>query len=328
MQIITNLDSPPWQGERTVLSIGAYDGVHRGHQAIIQTVRRLASESGAKAAVMTFDRHPASVVRPESAPKLLTDVDQKLELLAATGLDATIIIHFDEAQSREEPAHFVRRVLIDCLNTSIVVVGQDFHFGRGREGNVDMTARCSTFSRIKLIVPRIAIDRIAAHSRSPWLPAMARLPICPRPPVPPSARYATTNARPTLYLAAVNSAGNADGIRRCQSTSHRDASTEASSSRLDGSAPRMPSAAANANAGSETSATMNTTGLSENTPRPIFTDAMYAANGVTAMRVNTGCVAYSMNRDAAMAAPITSATTTAIANPSAACFIVISAARK
>ena len=141
MQIITNLDSPPWQGERTVLSIGAYDGVHRGHQAIIQTVRRLASESGAKAAVMTFDRHPASVVRPESAPKLLTDVDQKLELLAATGLDATIIIHFDEAQSREEPAHFVRRVLIDCLNTSIVVVGQDFHFGRGREGNVDMLRR-------------------------------------------------------------------------------------------------------------------------------------------------------------------------------------------
>jgi riboflavin kinase/FMN adenylyltransferase len=141
VQIITNLDSPPWEGERTVLSIGAYDGVHRGHQAVIQTVRRLASESGAKAAVMTFDRHPASVVRPESAPKLLTDVDQKLELLAATGLDATIIIHFDEAQSREEPAHFVRRVLIDCLNTSIVVVGQDFHFGRGREGNVDMLRR-------------------------------------------------------------------------------------------------------------------------------------------------------------------------------------------
>ncbi len=87
---------------------------------------------------MTFDRHPASVVRPESAPKLLTDLDQKLELLAATGLDATIVVHFDEAQSREEPAHFVRRVLIDCLETSIVVVGEDFHFGRGREGNVEL----------------------------------------------------------------------------------------------------------------------------------------------------------------------------------------------
>ena len=109
VQLVTSLDSPPWKGERTVLTIGAYDGVHRGHLAIIEAVRRLASASGARSAVMTFDRHPASVVRPESAPKLLTDLDQKLELLAATGLDATIIIHFDEAQSREEPAHFVRR---------------------------------------------------------------------------------------------------------------------------------------------------------------------------------------------------------------------------
>ena len=109
MQLVTNLDSPPWQGERTVLSIGAYDGVHRGHRAIIEAVRELASASGAKSAVMTFDRHPASIVRPESAPKLLTDLDQKLELLAATGLDATIVIRFDEAQSKEDPAHFVRR---------------------------------------------------------------------------------------------------------------------------------------------------------------------------------------------------------------------------
>src|SRR3954462_1442588 len=158
VQIVTNLDSPPWEGERTGLSIGAYDGVHRGHQAVIQAVRRLASESGAKAAVMTFDRHPASVVRPESAPKLLTDVDQKLELLAATGLDATIIIHFDEEQSREEPAHFVRRVLIDCLNTSVVVVGEDFHFGRGREGNVEMLRRLGADGNFQVqpleLVPR------------------------------------------------------------------------------------------------------------------------------------------------------------------------------
>ena len=138
VQLVTNLDTPPWMGERTVLTIGAYDGVHRGHLAIIEAVRRLAGASGARSAVMTFDRHPASVVRPESAPKLLTDLDQKLELLAATGVDATIVIHFDEAQSREDPAHFVRRVMIDCLDTSIVVVGEDFHFGRGREGNVEL----------------------------------------------------------------------------------------------------------------------------------------------------------------------------------------------
>ncbi|HEY7626302.1 MAG TPA: adenylyltransferase/cytidyltransferase family protein, partial [Ilumatobacteraceae bacterium] len=81
MQLVTNLDTPPWKGERTAVTIGAYDGVHRGHLRIIEAVRQLASAAGARSAVMTFDRHPASIVRPESAPKLLTDLDQKLELL-------------------------------------------------------------------------------------------------------------------------------------------------------------------------------------------------------------------------------------------------------
>ena len=103
---------------------------------MIAEVRRIADASGARSAVVTFDRHPASVVRPESAPKLLTDLDQKLELLAATGVDATVVVRFDEAQSREEPMSFAQRVLVDCLGTSVVVVGEDFHFGHGREGNV------------------------------------------------------------------------------------------------------------------------------------------------------------------------------------------------
>jgi riboflavin kinase/FMN adenylyltransferase len=141
VQLVTNLDTPPWKGERTAVTIGAYDGVHRGHLRIIEAVRQLASAAGARSAVMTFDRHPASIVRPESAPKLLTDLDQKLELLAATGIDATVVIHFDETQAREDPAHFARRVLIDALAASIVVVGEDFHFGRNREGNVELLRR-------------------------------------------------------------------------------------------------------------------------------------------------------------------------------------------
>ena len=133
-----------------MFTIGAYDGVHRGHQAVIAGgAASSPPATGAKSAVMTFDRHPASVVRPESAPKLLTDLEQKLELLAATGLDATIVIHFDEEQSREEPAHFVRRVLIDCLDTSIVVVGEDFHFGRDREGNVDLLRELGADGRLR-----------------------------------------------------------------------------------------------------------------------------------------------------------------------------------
>ena len=136
VRVVTDLSVSPWPGERAVITVGAYDGVHRGHQAVIAEVRRIADASGARSAVVTFDRHPASVVRPESAPKLLTDLDQKLELLAATGVDATVVVRFDEAQSREEPMSFAQRVLVDCLGTSVVVVGEDFHFGHGSEGNV------------------------------------------------------------------------------------------------------------------------------------------------------------------------------------------------
>mgnify|MGYP003441818252 CR=1 FL=1 len=81
VRVVTDLSVSPWPGERAVITVGAYDGVHRGHQAVIAEVRRIADASGARSAVVTFDRHPASVVRPESAPKLLTDLDQKLARL-------------------------------------------------------------------------------------------------------------------------------------------------------------------------------------------------------------------------------------------------------
>jgi riboflavin kinase / FMN adenylyltransferase len=139
VQVITDLSDPTWArggGTRSIVTIGAYDGVHLGHQAIIAEVRRQAAAMGARSVVVTFDRHPAAVVRPESAPKLLTDLDQKLELLAETGVDATVLIHFDIEQSNETPVSFVERVLVNGLRAARIVVGEDFHFGTHRSGNV------------------------------------------------------------------------------------------------------------------------------------------------------------------------------------------------
>ncbi|HWL41616.1 MAG TPA: bifunctional riboflavin kinase/FAD synthetase [Ilumatobacter sp.] len=138
MQIVTDATSQPFPGERTVVTIGVYDGLHVGHQEVIAQVRRLAGERGARSAVLTFDRHPASVVRPESAPLLLTDPEQRLELFAATGIDAAVVLPFDAAQASEPASTFVERVLVDCLRADAVVIGDDFHFGRNREGNVDL----------------------------------------------------------------------------------------------------------------------------------------------------------------------------------------------
>lgn len=119
-----------------MVTIGAYDGVHVGHRLVIDEVRRRAAAINAKSALVTFDRHPALVVRPESAPRLLTDRDQKVALLAETGLDFTMIVHFDADKARQTPEEFVRQVLVDCLNARTVVVGEDFHFGHQRRGNV------------------------------------------------------------------------------------------------------------------------------------------------------------------------------------------------
>jgi riboflavin kinase / FMN adenylyltransferase len=122
----------------TAVTIGAYDGVHKGHQFVIGRLCRMAADGGLAPVVLTFDRHPASVVRPESAPKLLTDLDQKLEVLGATGVEHAVILHFDQARSQEEPEQFVREVLVDALRARVVVVGEDFHFGRRRRGNVEL----------------------------------------------------------------------------------------------------------------------------------------------------------------------------------------------
>jgi riboflavin kinase/FMN adenylyltransferase len=137
MQVIRD-NQPSDNSKRSVVTIGAYDGVHRGHQAVIGQVRNEAQQLGCQSVVVTFDKHPASVVRPESAPKLLTDLDQKLELLQQTGIDATLIVEFNRERSTEDPALFVKRVLVDALRAQVVVVGEDFHFGFNRGGNVAM----------------------------------------------------------------------------------------------------------------------------------------------------------------------------------------------
>src|SRR3954470_19361385 len=134
MDVVTDSARCPTPPQGSAVTIGAYDGVHRGHRAVIATVRRLAAERGLATAVVTFDRHPATVVRPESAPKLLTDLEQKLELLAATGVDYTVIVHFDEARASEPAEEFVTDVLVGAVGAKVISVGEDFHFGNRRRG--------------------------------------------------------------------------------------------------------------------------------------------------------------------------------------------------
>jgi len=145
VRVVTGSDDSALSAVRTdgaVVTIGAYDGVHLGHQAVLRLVRELAAARGLEAALVTFDRHPAEVVRPESAPRLLTTLEQRLELLGATGdLDLCWVLTFDEARSKEAAEDFVREVLVDGIGARLVVVGADFHFGHRRGGNVPLLER-------------------------------------------------------------------------------------------------------------------------------------------------------------------------------------------
>lgn len=140
MEVVFGPESCVAPSSGSAVTIGAYDGVHLGHRHLIGELRRMAAPTGLETVVVTFDRHPATVVRPESAPALLTDLDQKIELLASTGIDKAVVITFDGARAQETAEDFVLEVLVHALGARLVVVGRDFHFGHGRKGNVALLA--------------------------------------------------------------------------------------------------------------------------------------------------------------------------------------------
>ena len=132
--------SPPLAPAGSVVTIGVYDGVHLGHQRTLRAVVEMAHASDRAAVVATFDRHPASVLRPQAAPKLLADLEQRLELLEQAGLDVTAVIPFDLQRARETAEDFISGVLVDLLGASRVVVGEGFRFGAGRLGDTEVLA--------------------------------------------------------------------------------------------------------------------------------------------------------------------------------------------
>ena len=131
-------DPSPTGWTHTALALGNFDGLHRGHAKIVECVRRNASERGGTAAVLTFEPHPPRVVRPDRAPPLLMTQAQKLEALAAAGMDGTAVVRFTPELSRWDPDTFVRTVLVEWLHVSDVWVGANFLFGRDRSGNFSL----------------------------------------------------------------------------------------------------------------------------------------------------------------------------------------------
>ncbi len=124
----------------SAVAIGKFDGVHAGHRAVISRLREDARATGARSVAVTFDRNPLAVIRPELCPENVVSIERKLELLAEQGLDATLLLTFDESLAARPAEDFVRDILVGALRATTMLVGRDFRFGKGGAGTPALLA--------------------------------------------------------------------------------------------------------------------------------------------------------------------------------------------
>lgn len=122
----------------SAVAIGKFDGVHAGHRVVIERLEKAAAATGSRAVAVTFDRNPLAVIRPDRCPENVVTVERKLELLGELGLDATLVLTFDEQLAARSAEDFVVDILVGALQVSTVLVGQDFRFGNRGAGTPEL----------------------------------------------------------------------------------------------------------------------------------------------------------------------------------------------
>lgn len=138
MTIIRDLNELNRQFPNPVLTIGNFDGVHLGHRALFELVKRRAQEINGTSIVLTFEPHPLRVLTNKKTPPLITLIDQKLELIQSTGIDVVICLEFNMELASVEPEDFVTNILVENIGLKEIVIGYDYTFGRKARGNRDM----------------------------------------------------------------------------------------------------------------------------------------------------------------------------------------------
>ncbi len=131
----------PSEGNGAVVTVGTFDGVHRGHWEVLEEIRRRAATSGRRSVLVTFHPHPLRILRPDAAPRLLTNPVEKKEILAESGLDYAVFLSFTRALSAYSPRRFVEEILVGRIGVRELVIGYDHGFGRGRSGGADTLRR-------------------------------------------------------------------------------------------------------------------------------------------------------------------------------------------
>jgi riboflavin kinase/FMN adenylyltransferase len=138
MRVISNLRELEHPVAPSVVTIGNFDGVHLAHQTLLQRVVEAARPQGLRATAITFEPHPIKLLSPDHAPKLLTPLGRKVELIEKTGIDLLVVLPFTRELARQSPLQFVRRVLVEPLHASSVHVGPNFRFGYRQSGDTEI----------------------------------------------------------------------------------------------------------------------------------------------------------------------------------------------
>jgi riboflavin kinase/FMN adenylyltransferase len=144
MQVQFGLDKlePDWSS--SIVTIGTFDGIHLGHQALIQAAVNKGIKEECPSIVVTFDRHPLETLRPEAAPTPLNSLSQNLDQISRTGVSGVLVLPFDQSMAEMTAGEFYESILVERLRAAAVVVGYDFAFGKGREGTAAwLSRRCS-----------------------------------------------------------------------------------------------------------------------------------------------------------------------------------------
>lgn len=136
MRIFNQISAIELDGQPTVLTIGNFDGVHKGHKFVLDTTLAQAASRHALSAVVTFDPHPALVHRPEQAPAMLTGLQDKLELIAAEGVDVALVVPYTMEFAQLTPRDFVEQYFVNAMNAKAVVIGRDVRFGCNNAGDL------------------------------------------------------------------------------------------------------------------------------------------------------------------------------------------------
>ncbi|HVE60877.1 MAG TPA: bifunctional riboflavin kinase/FAD synthetase [Chitinophagaceae bacterium] len=164
MQVHYNIEQLP-AFKKAIITIGTFDGVHKGHQQIIDAMRKESKEKGGETFIITFDPHPRKIVEQNDSLQLINTLDEKISLLKDKGIDHLVVVPFNKEFAMQTAEEYVENFLVDKFHPQTIIIGYDHHFGKNRKGNFQLLEQLSDKFKYRLIeIPKQLLEKIAISS--------------------------------------------------------------------------------------------------------------------------------------------------------------------